>query len=175
MGHQNSDDLDADSFGMIIPPNNLKKKVKITIVKDGKETEAIENAELAMAAMSDKFKEWLQDEVDKFDAARKTMCDERSIDNIKSIYIVAHDVKGQAETMGYPLITLVAASLCKLIEVWDNPKTFPLDQLNNHVDAIKVMLSQDIKAKDHPLGKKLTESLLNVVYDYADEISAKNK
>ena len=77
--------------------------------------------------------------------------------------------------MGYPLITLVAGSLCKLIEIWENPKNFPLDQLNNHVDAIKIMLNQDIKSKDHPMGRKLTEGLLNVVYDYVDEIEAKQK
>ena len=74
---------DNDSYGIITPPNNLKKKVKITIVKDGKETEAVENAELAMAAMSDDFKEWLQDEVNKFDTARKAMCEEKNTKKLK--------------------------------------------------------------------------------------------
>lgn len=165
--------LNKKSYGMIIPPNNLKKKVKITIVKDGTETEAIDNADAAMAAMGDKFKEWLEDEVSKFDQYRKEMCEARNAENLNHLYVVAHDVKGQAETMGFPLITLVSASLCKLIEVWDKPETFPLDQLNNHVDAIKVMLAHDIKTKDHPLGKKLTDKLINTVFDYADEVEAK--
>ena len=167
------DNLNSESYGMIIPPNNLKKKVKITIVKDGQEHDSIERAEIAMAAMSDKFKEWLEVEVLKFDKCRNEMCKESNAINLDALHVVAHDVKGQAETMGYPLITLVSASLCKLINVWENPKTFPLDQLNNHVDAIKVLLSQNIKSKDHPIGKKLTDSLINVVYDFADEIEAK--
>lgn len=175
MNKSNSGGYDQEEYGMIIPPNNLKKKVKITIVKDGSETKAIENAEEAMLGMADQFKEWLADEVSKFDACRKDMCRERNEKNLEKIYVVAHDVKGQAETMGFPLITLAAASLCKLIEVWDNPATFPLDQLNSHVDAIKVMLAQDIRAKDHPLGKKLTDKLINTVYDYADEVEAKKK
>ncbi len=167
---------DPSAYGMIIPPNNLKKKVKITIVKDGEETEAIDNAELAMDAMSDKFKQWLGDEVEKFDQCRKNMVKERNETHMAALHVVAHDVKGQAETMGFPLITLVSASLCKLIEVWENPKKFPLDQLNSHVDTIKIMLAQDIRSKDHKLGKKLTDSLINVVYDYADSVeAAKNK
>lgn len=168
-------ELDRKSYGMIVPPNNLKKKVKITIVIDGEETEAVDNADAAMDAMSDKFKEWLEDEVNKFDLCRKNMCAARNDEHMAALHVVAHDVKGQAETMGFPLITLVSASLCKLIEVWENSETFPLDQLNNHVDAIKVMLANDIRAKDHPVGKKLTDKLINTVFDFADELAAKKQ
>lgn len=167
--------LDKKSYGMIIPPNNLKKKVKITIVKDGTETEAVDNADAAMDAMADKFKEWLEDEVSKFDKCRVNFVAERNAKNMDALHVVAHDVKGQAETMGFPLITLVAASLCKLIEVWENPESFPLDQLNAHVDSIKVMLAQDIRAADHPVGKKLTDKLINTVFDYADEVANKKR
>lgn len=175
MSNKAASTLDKKSYGMIIPPNNLKKKVKITIVKDGTETEAIDNADAAMDAMGDKFKEWLEDEVSKFDKCRKDMCANPNAENMAALHIVAHDVKGQAQTMGFPLITLVSASLCKLIEVWNNVETFPLDLLNNHVDSIKVMLAQDIKEKDHPIGKKLTDKLINTVFDFADEIAAKKK
>lgn len=168
-------ELDKKSYGMIIPPNNLKKKVKITIVKDGTETEAIDNADAAMDSMADKFKEWLEDEVSKFDRCRKAMCADRNTENLADLHVVAHDVKGQAETMGFPLITLVAASLCKLIEIWEKPETFPLDQLNNHVDAIKVMLAHDIRERNHPMGKKLTDKLINTVFDYSDELDAKKR
>ena len=166
-------DLDKKSYGMIIPPNNLKKKVKITIVTDGTETEAVDNAELAMQDMAGEFKQWLEEEVSKFDKCRIDMCAARNAENLDQLHVVAHDVKGQAETMGFPLITLAAASLCKWIEVWERPETIPLDQLNNHVDAIKVMLAVDIRANDHPLGKKLTDKLINTVFDYADEVAAK--
>lgn len=168
-------ELDKKSYGMIIPPNNLKKKVKITIVDDGTETEAIDNADLAMDSMSDQFKEWLEDEVSRFDACRDAMCNSRDAKNLSGLHVVAHDVKGQAETMGFPLITLVSASLCKLIEIWEKPETFPLDQLNNHVDAIKVMLAHDIREKNHPMGKKLTDKLINTVFDYSDELDAKKR
>ncbi|MBL1421186.1 MAG: hypothetical protein COC24_011820 [Alphaproteobacteria bacterium] len=167
--------LNTKSYGMIIPPNNLKTKVKITVVKDGSETESIDNADAAMEAMGDTFKEWLEDEVSKFDKCRKDMCANPNKEHMAALHIVAHDVKGQAQTMGFPLITLVSASLCKLIEVWENVETFPLDLLNNHVDSIKVMLAQDIKEKDHPIGKKLTDKLINTVFDFADEIEAKKK
>lgn len=167
--------LDKKSYGMIIPPNNLKKKVKITIVKDGTESAAIDNAEAAMAGMADKFKEWLEDEVANFDIYRKDMCANRNAENLEKLHVIAHDVKGQAETMGFPLITLAAASLCKLIEVWEKPETFPLDQLNSHVDAIKVMLANDIRDKEHPIGKKLTDKLINTVFDYVDEVAEKKR
>lgn len=167
--------LDKKSYGMIIPPNNLKKKVKITIVQDGTETDAIDNADAAMLGMADKFKEWLEDEVSKFDKCRADVVANRSLKTMEALHVVAHDVKGQAETMGFPLITLVSASLCKLIEVWENPESFPLDQLNAHVDSIKIMLAQDIRSADHPLGKKLTDKLINTVFDYADEVAEKKR
>lgn len=76
--------LNKKSYGMIIPPNNLKKKVKITIVQDGTETEAIDNADAAMLGMADKFKEWLEDEVNKFDQCRADVVANRNLKTMES-------------------------------------------------------------------------------------------
>lgn len=143
---------------MIQPPNTLKAKVgggRFSLDAD-----AVARAEAALKSLSGQFAQWMQDELDKLDAARaEVRAHGFTAQTAEGLYMRAHDLKGLGATYEFPLVTRIAASLCKLI---DNPETranAPLPLVDGHIDAIKAAVRDNIKTDDHPVGKMLAEEL----------------
>ena len=143
---------------VIHTPNTLQMKVgggRFSLDAD-----AVARAEAALKSLSGQFAQWMQDELDKLEAARadiraKGMTGETS----ETLYMRAHDLKGLGATYEFPLVTRIAASLCKLI---DNPETraaAPLPLVDAHIDAIKAAVRDGIRNDEHPVGKVLVEEL----------------
>jgi hypothetical protein len=143
---------------VIQAPNTLQQKLggaRFTLDAD-----AVARAEAALKSLSGQFAQWMQDELNKLEAARsdvraKGMTTETS----EVLYMRAHDLKGLGATYEFPLVTRLAASLCKLI---DNPTTranAPLLLVDAHIDAIKAAVRDDIKTDEHPVGRALASEL----------------
>ena len=77
----------------------------------------------------------------------------------ETLYMRAHDLKGLGATYEFPLVTRIAASLCKLIDNPDTRTTAPLYLVDAHIDAIKAAVRDGIKTDEHPVGKVLAEEL----------------
>src|ERR1700749_3156620 len=104
---------------LIQVPNTLKLKVGGRF--GGIDPAAIAKAEAALKGLSSNFAQWLQDEIAKLDASRARIKAEGwSAETAESLYLRAHDLKGLGSTYEFPLITRLAASLCRLI---DDPET----------------------------------------------------
>ena len=150
---------------MIQPPNTLKAKVgggRFSLDAD-----AVARAEAALKSLSGQFAQWMQDELDKLDASRADVrANGLTTQTAEGLYMRAHDLKGLGATYEFPLVTRIAASLCKLI---DNPETraaAPLPLVDAHIDAIKAAVRDNIKSDDHPVGKILAEELEARTRDY---------
>jgi chemotaxis protein histidine kinase CheA len=146
------------------PPNRLQQKVGGRLA--GFDADAIARAEQALAAMSSQFADWIADEVTKLDTARNdAKAAGFTISALESLYARAHDMKGLGTTYGYPIVTRIAGSLCKLIDNTENRQiaTKQGSLLEAHVDAIKAAVRQGIKAEDHPVGIALATELENRV------------
>lgn len=143
---------------VIRPPNMLRAKVGGGF--GGINADAIAKAEAALQAMSAQFGAWLQDEIVKLDAAQAAIRTEGYNDQTaEGLYFRAHDLKGLGATYQYPLVTRLAASLCKLM---DDPKKrmdAPMMLIEAHVDAIRAVVRDEIQTDDHPVGKVLAETL----------------
>ncbi len=148
----------SKSAQMIQPPNTLRLKVGGSF--GGIDAAAIAKAEEALKAMSSQFAGWLQDEIDKLDAIRTDIKNEGwNAKTAEALYFRAHDLKGLGGTYQYPLVTRLAASLCRMI---DNPTTrlsAPLSLVDAHIDAIKAVVRDTIQTDDHPIGKALANEL----------------
>jgi hypothetical protein len=143
---------------VIQTPNTLQAKVgggRFSLDAD-----AVARAEAALKSLSGQFAQWMQDELDKLEAARaEVRAKGLTGETAESLYMRAHDLKGLGATYEFPLVTRIAASLCKLI---DNPETrvnAPLPLLDGHIDAIKAAVRDGIRTDDHPVGKVLVEEL----------------
>lgn len=148
----------SNNAQMIQPPNTLKAKVgggRFSLDAD-----AVARAEAALKSLSGQFAQWMQDELDKLDAARSEIgAKGMTAETSEALYMRAHDLKGLGATYEFPLVTRIAASLCKLI---DNPATraaAPLPLVDAHINAIKAAVRDNIKTDEHPVGKVLAEEL----------------
>ena len=71
----------------------------------------------------------------------------------------AHDLKGLGGTYQYPLVTRMAASLCRITDTAERRADAPLFLIDAHIDAIKAVVRDGIQTDDHPVGRALAEEL----------------
>lgn len=155
--------------------NHIRDKIVIRGT-GGIDMEAINRAEAALGELSSNFDDWLKDEVEKLVEARDDV-HESGLEGVAfdELYRIAHDIKGQGETLGYPLATLITASLCKLLATPEDKTIIPVALIDNHVDAVRRVMRDKIKNPDHESGRAVAEKLLDVVFEFTDRIEAQQQ
>jgi hypothetical protein len=143
---------------VIQTPNTLQARVgggRFSLDAD-----AVARAEAALKSLSGQFAQWMQDELDKLEAARSDVrAKGLTAETGEALYMRAHDLKGLGATYEFPLVTRIAASLCKLIDDPATRTSAPMPLVDGHIDAIKAAVRDGIKTDDHPVGKALVEEL----------------
>ncbi|HTP81707.1 MAG TPA: Hpt domain-containing protein [Alphaproteobacteria bacterium] len=98
--------------------------------------------------------------------ARMKAAPEEMDAHVEGVFRIAHDMKGQAATFGYPMITSVAKSLCGFIESVRQAAHAPsdcADALSDivgvHIDALRVLLAHDIKGHGGQIESRLLHGL----------------
>ncbi len=143
---------------VIRPPNPLRAKVGGGF--GGIDANAIARAEEALKAMSAQFGQWLNDEVVRLDKAQSDIRSQGyTPETAEALYFRAHDLKGLGTTYEYPLVTRIAASLCRMLDNADKRMQAPLAVVDAHIDAIKAVVRDKIQTDDHPVGRDLVETL----------------
>jgi hypothetical protein len=118
------------------------------------------STEAALKALSSQFSRWLQDEIDKLDAARAAVGLEGLTSAAgDSLYTRAHDLKGLGGTYEFPIVTRAAASLCRVVDSAQARAAAPISLVDSHINAIKAMIRDGIKTDDHPIGQAMVLSL----------------
>ncbi len=79
--------------------------------------------------------------------------------SVKDIYGIAHNLKGQGSSFGYPLITRIGQSLCQLTRTVREFSDGDLNIVQAHLDAIRLILAKDIKGDGGEIGDKLAARL----------------
>lgn len=138
-------------------PNTLRLKVGGAF--GGIDAAAVARAEAALKEMSGQFGQWLDDELAKLDEAHAALrSNGLTAETLTALYMRAHDLKGLGATYQYPLVTRMAASLCKLIDDSVRMKA-PLYLIDAHINAIKAVVRDKIQTDEHPVGKALAMEL----------------
>ena len=150
---------------MIPPSNSLKLKLGGRF--GGIDPAALAKAEAALKGLSSNFDQWMQDELVKLDAARERIRAEGyNADTAETLYFRAHDLKGLGSTYGYPMVTKIAASLCRLTDDPVSRLKAPVFLLDAHIDAIKAAVRGGVREEDHPVAKVLLDELQRRVSEY---------
>jgi hypothetical protein len=152
--------LNQSKFGQTIQaPNALRLRVGGGRM-GGIDPAAIAKAEAALKSLSGNFAQWLNDEIAKLERVRAAVRSEGpSLENMESLYLRAHDLKGLGATYGFPLITRIAGLLCRLIDDKSKRLEAPMGLIDAHIDAIKAAVRDGIKTDEHPVGKILVQEL----------------
>lgn len=148
----------TETPGPIPRPNVLRAKVGKTF--GGIDADAIARAEEALKALSSQFGQWLKDEIIKLEAVQAAIrnqgYDEQTAE---ALYFRAHDLKGLGSTYEYPIVTRLAGSLCHLLDNEERRKSSPWALIDAHIEAIRVVVRDEIKTDEHPLGSMLCNEL----------------
>jgi hypothetical protein len=146
-------------------PRDLRRRVRMT-GSGPLENAAVENAERALAKLSGQFKSWMQNEVDALVKARDAIArDGLSPERQAPLFRAAHDIRGEAATLGFPLAGRIAGSLCRLLEEAPSAERIPLELMLHHADAIRAA-SCDMNGGAGPAGRALAEALETLVEQF---------
>lgn len=123
----------------------------------------------AQAAVADLAKDYSTWALADLTRAREALAqaesdaDSRSA-HVEALFRVAHDLKGQGSSFGYPLITRISDSLCRLTrDRARHYETRHLDLAKSHLDAMHLVLTKEIKGEGGKVGAELVAKLKNLV------------
>jgi hypothetical protein len=151
--------LSQQNQAEVIPASN-GLKLRMGGRLGGIDPAALAKAEAALKGLANNFDNWMQDELVKLDAARERIrLEGHNAETSEALYFRSHDLKGLGSTYGYPIVTRIAASLCRLT---DDPATrlkAPLPLIDAHIDGIKTAVRDGVRDVDHATGKSLIDDL----------------
>ncbi|MBW7851255.1 MAG: Hpt domain-containing protein [Rhodospirillales bacterium] len=155
--------MSADDHEIIKPPSTLKGKVSYG--PDGVNPDVLDKAEALIAGMQGDYLEWVQDDLKKaqefFDRAVADAAGRMG--HLKEVYHVAHDIKGQGGSFGYPLMTAIANQLCRYLEHLEEAATADLDLVKVHIDALRLVIGSRMQGDGGTAGANIMRGLEAVI------------
>ncbi len=79
--------------------------------------------------------------------------------HLSQAYRICHDIKGQAATFGWDLVSLIARPLCLYIERLENASEGDFTVMRKHLALMQVVVEQQVKGTAEPLASKITAKL----------------
>lgn len=130
--------------------------------------DALAEAEAMFAKMGEDYPDWAGGLI-------KTMADlhRRCVDTpaerrplFEQITAIAHDLKGQGGTFGYPLISSFASSLNRFSSRRSDFQDSHVEIIKAHVDALRAVIRDRIAGNGGEIGAALTKGLEAVIARY---------
>ena len=119
--------------------------------------EALAEAEKVFQSMADDYPDWVQGHLDRMESHYQRCIGRPELRPrlFKGLNDIAHDLKGQGGTFGYPLVTVIADSLYN----FSRPREIFGDEqvalVRAHLDAIRTVVHQRIKGDGGEIGREL--------------------
>ena len=137
--------------------------------------QAIANAEQALEKLSVNFDDWMETESKQLATARNAATAAAfSPDTLSALFQAAHNLKGQATTLGYPFADEICASLCRLIDVLPDKSRLPVELVDQHVNAVCALVREEVKGTDNPKASVLSKRLRDVTNDFLGQETSRN-
>ncbi|MDA7945859.1 MAG: Hpt domain-containing protein [Hyphomicrobiaceae bacterium] len=165
--------VESTGNAVIKPQSALREKCLRPGDADEAAEQAIANAEQALQQLSVNFDEWMANESAQLGEARDTAkAAAFSEAALTGLFQAAHNLKGQATTLGYPFADEICASLCRLIDKLPEKATLPLILVDQHVDAVRALVREGAKGNDNPKASVLAKRLRDVTNDFLQQVAA---
>jgi chemotaxis protein histidine kinase CheA len=149
-------------YQVVHPPNLLKAKLGGEVAHD---PAAVARAEAALDELKGEYGARVRDDVAalvaSLEAAKADPCEAAA--HLEAMRFRAHDVKGQAGTFGYPLVTAIAGSLESLLQRVDRSDQRHLDLIQTHLQAMTVVVREGIEGEGGANGRELCQRLQTAV------------
>jgi len=155
--------------------NKLKDKTA-GLSGDGREdmmidAGALARAEAALNQMSEDYPDWVKSIIDKLAELHRRAVDtpheRRTL--FERIRRIAHDLKGQGGTFGYPLITNFASSLDEFAGPNVGMTDSHVESIKAHIDSMRVVINERIDGDGGENGKLLTQGLQQAIAKHSKQ------
>lgn len=126
-------------------------------------SEAIEVADTAVAELAANYPQRAGEKVSELDRALKALpVSGEAREAIEALFDIAHDLRGESGTFGFPLATAIAKNLCSVLED-KNQTSEPLrEAVRVHIGSLKLVLSEPIKGDGGKRGAELMDGLRKI-------------
>lgn len=121
--------------------------------------EALAKAEAALAGLSQHYLDWAANDAARLRACVQDMQDGKTslAAGLPRLFTIAHDMKGQAATFGYPLVTELGNRLCRLIEAEPAPDLSALPHLVRLADAMAQVIAERLDGDGGEAGRRMLD------------------
>jgi HPt (histidine-containing phosphotransfer) domain-containing protein len=119
------------------------------------DTEVLARAEAALAHLSASYLSWAEADIRSLTACYARLEAESGDAPLADLFAIAHDMKGQAATLGYPLLTRIGHALCRQIE--SAPEAVAV--IGAHVAALARVVDERMEGDGGEAGRSLLAEL----------------
>ncbi len=140
------------------PPGDLRRRMANTSI----DIQKIIDVQREMDSWAEDFRDWTDDFLRQIDAALATCRESATADRTKPfnrINFLAHEMRGQGGTFGYPLVSQVARSLFDLTLHNLDRSDACCDLIEEHVRVIRAVIREKIAGDGGVVGRELLSEL----------------
>ena len=121
--------------------------------------DTFKRAEEAVSKLSEQYRDWALSDIETLRGCVASLTDDAQRDEaVAKIRSIAHDMRGQGSTFGYPLITQVAQSISRTLK--SSPDTDGLvSDLTAHIDAVEAIIEKEATGDGGDKGRDILQSL----------------
>ena len=152
------------AFSFVEPPDFLKNKV---VKGRGVDLSTVEErAEALVASLKVEYLERVQEQLDRMERLIRSACDEADAGcgmTLEALSRISHEIKGQAGTFGFDLITTIGTSLCDYVEEVEKPGADDVTVVEIHVNAMRVVVAENIQGDGGKMGRQLLAGMRAMV------------
>jgi len=150
--------VEASKAQIITPPNLLRQKVS-----DGGpiSQEMLDRAHHALEGLSEQFDDLMTSAVERLSDLHRNGVDDpaRRSELVREIFEVAHDLRGQAGTFGYALISRVGTSLCHFTDGIEHFDDRDFEVIRIHIDAMQAVIANALRGDGGAMGEEIAGGL----------------
>lgn len=128
--------------------------------------DAVRDAEAAVEALADSFLEWIGEDIGRAKQALADANDKpgNNQPELRAIFEVVHNVKGQGGSFGYDLLTSIGGSLCNYLRDENaSASEKQLKVISAHFAAMDFVLEKNIQGNGGEIGDQLTGKVAQLV------------
>ncbi len=150
----------AEEAQIIQVPNLLRAKIG---PGKGIDKALVQKADQAIVEQSGIFLERARNDIQTLDG-KTTAMEDATDDSVRKIaqqeaYAIVHELRGEAGTYGYKLVSTIANAQCRYIEDLAEDTTAVPAIIRAHTDALRAVIGGDITGDGGEVGKELNENL----------------
>lgn len=81
---------------------------------------------------------------------------------LHDMFEIAHDMRGEGGSFGFPLVTQIGDILCKYLTALKSPEALELPIVKLHIDALKVVINQRLRGEGDDTAKQVVDGLARI-------------